>query len=218
MHIILLGAPGSGKGTQAQFIVKNFQIPQISTGDMLRAAVAAKTDLGIKAREIMDTGGLVPDALIIDLVKARINEPDCKRGFLFDGFPRTLPQAQALEDASIPCNLIIEIAVPDNIILERMTGRYIHPASGRVYHHRYQPPQIPGIDDETGEPLIQRDDDSLEVVTARLKLYHTVTEPLVNYYTEKSMQNNAVKFISINGTQDVSTVQKSIFTFINANR
>src|SRR6056300_58581 len=182
MRIILLGAPGAGKGTQAAFLCKQYGIPQISTGDMLRAAVAAGTELGNKAKAIMDTGGLVSDDISIGLVKDRIAQPDCEAGCLFDGFPRTIPQAQAMVDAGISIDHVIEIAVDDEEIVGRLSGRRVHPGSGRIYHVDHNPPQTAGVDDITGEPLIQRDDDLEETVRKRLAVYHEQTQPLVDFY------------------------------------
>ncbi|HSH48363.1 MAG TPA: adenylate kinase [Halomonas sp.] len=184
MRLILLGAPGAGKGTQAQFICERFGIPQISTGDMLRAAVKEGSELGLKAKEIMATGGLVSDDLIIALVKERIAQPDCANGFLFDGFPRTIPQADAMKEAQVKIDHVLEIAVPDEEIVKRLAGRRVHPASGRVYHIDYNPPKEAGKDDVTAEPLIQRDDDSESTVRNRLAVYHEQTEPLVEYYQQ----------------------------------
>ncbi len=184
MRIILLGAPGAGKGTQAQFITEQYGIPQISTGDMLRAAVKAGTELGLKAKGIMDAGGLVSDDIIIGLVKERIQQQDCKNGFLFDGFPRTIPQAQALKDAEIDIDCVVEIDVADEEIVKRLSGRRVHPASGRVYHVIYNPPKEEGKDDLSGEDLVQRDDDTEQTVRKRLSVYHEQTKPLVSYYTE----------------------------------
>ena len=182
MRLILLGAPGAGKGTQAARICEHYGIPQISTGDMLRAAVKAGTPLGLAAKKIMDAGELVSDDIIIGLVKERLEKPDCKNGFLFDGFPRTIPQAEALVKAGIPIDDVVEIAVPDEVILERMSGRRVHVASGRTYHVKFNPPKVEGVDDVTGEPLIQRPDDKEETVKKRLEVYHTQTEALVGFY------------------------------------
>jgi adenylate kinase len=181
MRLILLGGPGAGKGTQANYIKEKYQIPQISTGDMLRAAVKAGTELGKKAKEYMDSGGLVPDEVIIGLVKERIKEADCAKGFLFDGFPRTIPQADAMKEAGVAIDAVVEIDVPDEEIVKRMSGRRAHLASGRTYHVIYNPPKVEGKDDVTGEPLVQRDDDKEEVVRKRLDVYHAQTEPLVKY-------------------------------------
>ena len=183
MRLILLGAPGAGKGTQAKFICEKFSIPQISTGDMLRAAVKAGTPLGIEAKKVMDSGGLVSDNIIIGLVKDRLTQPDCKNGYLFDGFPRTIPQAQAMKDAGVPLDYVLEIDVPFAAIIERMSGRRVHLASGRTYHLRYNAPQVAGKDDLTGEELIQRDDDQEETVRKRLEVYNAQTRPLVEFYS-----------------------------------
>ncbi|QFU00585.1 Adenylate kinase [Halomonas sp. THAF5a] len=184
MRLILLGAPGAGKGTQAQFICERFNIPQISTGDMLRAAVKEGSELGLKVKEIMNSGGLVSDDIIIALVKERISQPDCANGFLFDGFPRTIPQAQAMRDAEVRIDHVLEIAVDDEEIVKRLAGRRVHPGSGRVYHLEYQPPKEEGKDDVTGEALIQRDDDRESTVRNRLAVYHEQTAPLVDYYQQ----------------------------------
>ncbi len=183
MKLILLGAPGAGKGTQAKFICEKFGIPQISTGDMLRAQVKAGTELGLEAKKHMDSGGLVPDAVIIGMVKERLKEADCKNGYLFDGFPRTIPQAEAMKDAGVPLDVVLEIDVPDQDIIDRMAGRRVHLSSGRTYHIKYNPPKVAGKDDETGEDLIQRDDDKEETVRKRLEIYHSQTKPLVTFYT-----------------------------------
>ncbi|MFG6176553.1 adenylate kinase [Halomonas sp. THAF12] len=188
MRVILLGAPGAGKGTQAQFICERYGIPQISTGDMLRAAVKEGSELGLKVKEIMTTGGLVSDDIIIALVKERIAQPDCANGFLFDGFPRTIPQADAMKDAGVKLDHVLEIAVPDEEIVNRLAGRRVHPASGRVYHVDHNPPKEEGKDDVTGEALIQRDDDSEATVRNRLSVYHEQTAPLVDYYQQWAQQ------------------------------
>ena len=203
MQIILLGAPGAGKGTQANFLKTKFNISQISTGDMLRSAVSDKTELGISAKSYMDRGLLVPDKLIINLVKVRIKDDDCKNGFLLDGFPRTIPQAQAMKDANIFVDYVIEIQVPDNEIIERLGGRRIHPESGRIYHIKYSPPKEEGKDDITGESLIVRDDDIEETILQRLATYHDQTEPLVSFYSDWSKENikNKPIFIKIDGTK-----------------
>ncbi|GHC22974.1 adenylate kinase [Aidingimonas halophila] len=182
MRLILLGAPGAGKGTQAQFICERYGIPQISTGDMLRAAIKEGSDLGLKVKEIMNSGGLVSDDIIVSLVKERISQPDCANGFLFDGFPRTIPQADAMKEANVKLDHVLEIAVDDEEIVNRLAGRRVHPGSGRVYHVEHQPPQEPGKDDVTGEPLVHRDDDSEATVRNRLSVYHEQTAPLVDYY------------------------------------
>jgi adenylate kinase len=183
MRLILLGPPGAGKGTQANFIKEKFAIPQISTGDMLRAAVKAGTPLGIEAKKVMDSGALVSDAIIIGLVKDRLQEPDCANGYMFDGFPRTIPQADAMKAAGVPIDFVLEIDVPDADIILRMSGRRVHLASGRTYHIRFNPPKVEGHDDVTGEPLIQRDDDREATVAKRLEVYHAQTKPLVEYYS-----------------------------------
>jgi adenylate kinase len=186
MRMILLGAPGAGKGTQAQFICEKYGIPQISTGDMLRAAVKAKTELGLEAKKVMDAGGLVSDEIIIGLVKERIQQPDCANGFLFDGFPRTIPQAEAMVDAGVDIDHVVEIAVQDEEIVARLSGRRVHPGSGRVYHMVYNPPKQDGLDDETGEPLVQRDDDQEQTVRKRLEVYYSQTSPLIDFYQHMS--------------------------------
>ena len=206
MRIILLGAPGAGKGTQAAFLCEQYGIPQISTGDMLRAAVAAGTELGNKAKAIMDTGGLVSDDIIIGLVKDRIAQPDCEAGCLFDGFPRTIPQAQAMVDAGISIDHVIEIAVDDEEIVGRLSGRRVHPGSGRIYHVDHNPPQTAGVDDITGEPLIQRDDDLEETVRKRLAVYHEQTQPLVDFY--KTLEGPAHH--SVTGVCSVEDITKQI--------
>lgn len=210
MKFILLGAPGAGKGTQAQFLTKEFDIPQISTGDMLRAAIKAGTDLGKQAKAFIDEGKLVTDEIIIGMVKERIALDDCKNGFLLDGFPRTVPQADALKDAGVAIDAIIEIDVPDEVIVERMSGRRAHLASGRTYHIVYNPPQNEGKDDVTGEDLVQRDDDKPEVVLDRLKVYHDQTAPLVDYYTAAAGQDDSLKYIKVDGTQSIDSVEKEI--------
>jgi adenylate kinase len=212
MKIILLGAPGAGKGTQAQFLTKAFDIPQISTGDMLRAAIKAGTELGVLAKSFMDSGKLVTDEIIIGLVKERITADDCRNGFLLDGFPRTVPQADALKEAGVAIDAVIEIDVPDSVIVERMSGRRAHLASGRTYHIVYNPPKVEGKDDETGEDLVQRDDDKAEVVLDRLRVYHEQTSPLVNYYKGVSANDSTVKYITIDGTQPIDTVEKEIIS------
>ena len=184
MRLILLGAPGAGKGTQAQFIREHFGIPQISTGDMLRAAVKAQTALGIEAKKVMDAGGLVSDDIIIGLVSDRLKQPDCGNGYLFDGFPRTVPQADAMKDAGVAIDHVLEIAVPDDDVVERITGRRMHLPSGRIYHVHFNPPKVAGVDDATGEALVQRDDDLEHVVRKRLEVYHAQTEVLIGYYSE----------------------------------
>lgn len=212
MKIILLGAPGAGKGTQAQFLTKSFDIPQISTGDMLRAAIKAGTELGVLAKSFMDAGKLVTDEIIIGLVKERITQDDCKNGFLLDGFPRTVPQADALKEAGVAIDAVIEIDVPDSVIVERMSGRRAHLASGRTYHVVFNPPKVEGKDDETGEDLVQRDDDKAEVVLDRLRVYHEQTAPLVGYYKGLSASDASVKYITIDGTQPIDAVEKEIIS------
>ena len=214
MRIILLGAPGAGKGTQATFIKEKFAIPQISTGDMLRAAVKAGTPLGLEAKSFMDSGGLVPDAVIIGMVQERIKEADCKNGFLFDGFPRTIPQAEAMKNAGVGIDYVVEIDVPDSAIMERMTGRRSHPASGRTYHVKFNPPKVAGKDDVTGEDLVQRPDDAPEVVNKRLVEYHAQTEPLIKYYGDwaNSGKAGAPKHVKINGLGELETIKANIFT------
>ena len=208
MRLILLGAPGAGKGTQAAFICQKYAIPQISTGDMLRAAVKAGTPLGQKAKAVMDSGALVSDDIIIGLVKERIAQPDCANGFLFDGFPRTIVQADAMKDAGVKLDYVLEIDVPFDAIIERMSGRRSHPASGRTYHVKFNPPKVEGKDDETGEPLIQRDDDKEETVKKRLEVYSAQTRPLVDYYADWAARDpaNAPKYRSISGTGSVEEI------------
>ncbi len=213
MRIILLGAPGAGKGTQATFIKEKFNIPQISTGDMLRAAVKAGTPLGLEAKSYMDSGGLVPDAVIIGLVSERIKEEDCKNGFLFDGFPRTIPQADAMKNAGVGIDYVVEIDVPDEAIIDRMSGRRSHPASGRTYHVKFNPPKVAGKDDVTGEDLVQREDDKEETVKKRLEVYHSQTKPLVKYYVDwsKSGLEGAPKHVFVNGLGELETIKTNIF-------
>ena len=220
MRLILLGAPGAGKGTQAQFICEKYAIPQISTGDMLRAAVKAGTELGIAAKKIMDSGGLVSDDIIIGLVKDRLTQPDCSKGYLFDGFPRTIPQAQAMKDAGVPIDFVLEIDVPFDAIIDRMSGRRVHPASGRSYHIKFNPPKVEGKDDVTGEALIQRDDDKEETVRKRLQVYNDQTRPLVEYYSSWAAQANsadkvkAPAYRKISGTGSVDDITASIFSML----
>ncbi len=213
MRIILLGGPGAGKGTQAGFIKENFGIPQISTGDMLRAHVKAGTELGLAAKKIMDEGGLVSDDIIIGMVKARITDEDCGNGFLFDGFPRTLAQADAMRDAAIYVDAVVEIDVPDEEIIKRMSGRRVHLASGRTYHVLYNPPREEGKDDVTGEDLIQRDDDQEETVKARLKVYHDQTEPLIAYYSKWAAEGGAgaPRYVKVQGIGSVEEIRDRIF-------
>ena len=214
MRIILLGAPGAGKGTQATFIKQHFNIPQISTGDMLRAAVKAGTKLGLEAKSHMDSGGLVPDAVIIGMVNERIKEADCANGFLFDGFPRTIPQAEAMKNAGVAIDYVVEIDVPDSAIMERMTGRRSHIASGRTYHIKFNPPKVAGKDDVTGEDLVQRADEAPDVVNKRLVEYHNMTEPLIAYYSDwaNSGAAGAPKHAKINGLGELETVKANIFS------
>lgn len=213
MRVILLGAPGAGKGTQANYIKEKFNIPQISTGDMLRAAVKAGTPLGVAAKKVMDAGGLVSDDIIINLVKERIKDADCANGFLFDGFPRTIPQAQAMKDAGIPIDYVVEIEVLDSEIIKRMSGRRVHPASGRTYHVVFNPPKVEGKDDITGEDLVQRPDDVEDTVIKRLNVYHEQTKPLVEYYSAwaKSGEAKAPKCVNIPGVGSVDGIRGQIF-------
>jgi len=218
MRLILLGGPGAGKGTQANLVKDRYQIPQISTGDMLRAALKEGTELGLKAKEYMDAGKLVPDDVIIGLVKERIKEADCESGFLFDGFPRTIPQADAMKEAGVPIEAVVDIDVPDEEIIKRMSGRRVHLASGRTYHIVFNPPKEEGKDDETGEPLIQRDDDHEETVRKRLDVYHAQTEPLVGYYKdwEKSGESAAPKYIRIDGVGKVDQIRDQIYAALDS--
>jgi adenylate kinase len=211
MRIILLGSPGSGKGTQAQFITNKYAIPQISTGDMLRAAVREGSPLGVEAKKVMDAGGLVSDEIILGLIKERIALPDCVNGYLLDGFPRTIVQAQGLEAMGVEIDHVIEINVADEAIVERIAGRRVHPKSGRTYHVQYQPPKFEGIDDATGEVLIQRDDDKEETVRKRLCVYHEQTKPLVGYYSAPDRQ---VKFSSMSGIGDVDDITNKVFAIL----
>ncbi|BES72466.1 adenylate kinase [Marinobacter nanhaiticus D15-8W] len=214
MRIILLGAPGAGKGTQAQFITGKFDIPQISTGDMLRAAVKAESPLGLEVKEIMASGGLVPDETIIALIKDRIKADDCKNGFLLDGFPRTIPQAEALKDEGVVIDYVVEIAVDDEEIVTRLSGRRVHEASGRIYHVKYDPPKTEGKDDETGEPLIQRSDDSEETVRNRLKIYHQQTAPLVHYYQDWAQKEPeaAPTYVRVEGVGSMDDIRDQILS------
>lgn len=214
MRIILLGAPGAGKGTQAQYITEKYGIPQISTGDMLRAAVKAGTPLGIEAKKVMDAGGLVSDDIIIGLVKERIGEADCAKGFLFDGFPRTIPQADALKEAGVDLDAVVEIDVKDDEIIKRMSGRRVHPGSGRTYHLVFNPPKVEGKDDVTGEDLVQRDDDQEATVRQRLNVYHEQTEPLISYYRGWAEQDAAVapRYVYVEGVGSVDEIRDRVFT------
>ena len=213
MRLILLGPPGAGKGTQASFIKEKFGIPQISTGDMLRAAIRAGTPLGLEAKKIMDTGGLVSDEIVIGLVQERLKEPDCATGYMFDGFPRTIPQADAMKSAGVAIDYVLQIDVPDSDIIERMSGRRVHPASGRTYHLRFNPPKVAGKDDETGEALIQRDDDQEATVRKRLEVYHAQTAQLVDYYRSwaESGRAGAPKHRSISGVGSVNEIRERVF-------
>ncbi len=217
MRLILLGAPGAGKGTQANFIKEKYNIPQISTGDMLRAAVKAGTPLGIEAKKVMDAGKLVSDDIIIGLVKDRLKQPDCANGYLFDGFPRTIPQADAMKEAGVAIDYVLEIAVPDSEIVERMSGRRVHPASGRTYHVKFNPPKVAGKDDLTGEDLILRDDDHEDTVKKRLAVYHEQTEVLIDYYDKwaKSGAPGAPKFRRISGVGPMDAIRDNAFAALS---
>ncbi len=213
MRLILLGGPGAGKGTQANYIKEKFGIPQISTGDMLRAHVKAGSELGMKAKAIMDAGGLVSDDIIIGMVKERLTQDDCKNGYLFDGFPRTIPQAEAMKAAGVPIDYVVEIDVADEEIIKRMSGRRVHVASGRTYHVVFNPPKVAGKDDVTGEDLIQRDDDKEETVKKRLDIYHAQTEPLVKYYSDWSASGDAKapKCVKVAGVGKVEQIRDAVF-------
>ncbi|HUU74036.1 MAG TPA: adenylate kinase [Burkholderiales bacterium] len=213
MKLILLGPPGAGKGTQAAFIIEKYGIPQISTGDMLRAAVKAGTELGLEAKKFMDAGGLVPDEVIIGLVKERIKQPDCTKGFLFDGFPRTIPQADAMKSAGVDLDFVVEIDVDDTEIVKRLSGRRVHPASGRTYHVSFNPPKAEGKDDVTGEPLVQRDDDQEETILKRLQVYHSQTRQLVDYYSKwaDSGAPGAPKYACVKGVGSLDSIRDRIF-------
>ena len=217
MRVILLGAPGAGKGTQAQLIMQRFGIPQISTGDMLRAAVKAGTPLGVEAKKIMDAGGLVSDDIIIGLVKERITAADCRQGFLFDGFPRTIPQAEALVEAGITIDYVVELDVDDEEIIARLSGRRVHPASGRVYHIEHNPPQVAGKDDLTGDDLVQREDDREETVRRRLQVYQQQTRPLVDFYQQLAAVGNATapRYIRIAGVGSMEQIRDKIFASLS---
>ena len=216
MRLILLGPPGAGKGTQAQFISEKYAVPQVSTGDMLRAAIKSGSELGLKVKDVMDSGALVSDQLIIALVQERIQQADCANGFLLDGFPRTIPQAQALKDAGVSIDFVIEISVDDEQIVSRLSGRRVHEGSGRVYHIEHNPPQKAGIDDATGEPLIQREDDREETIRNRLSVYHSQTEPLVNFYKDLAQANKGTPiFSSIDGLGSLDEVQARITSILS---
>ncbi len=208
MRVILLGGPGAGKGTQADFICAEHSIPKISTGDMLRAAVKAGTELGLQAKAVMEAGGLVSDDLILGLIRQRIAEPDCARGFLFDGFPRTIPQAEGLDAIGVAIDRVVEIAVDDEEIVRRMSGRRVHPGSGRSYHTIFNPPRVDGRDDVTGEPLVQRDDDKEETVRNRLRVYHEQTEPLIEFYGKRAEKNANLKFARVDGVGSVEQIRE----------
>ena len=214
MRLILLGGPGAGKGTQATFITEKYGIPQISTGDMLRAAVKAETPLGLEAKKIMDQGGLISDEIITGMVKDRVQEADCKNGYLLDGFPRTIPQADAMREFNIDVDYVVEISVDDAEIIKRMSGRRAHLASGRTYHTIYNPPKEEGKDDVTGEPLVQRDDDKEETVKKRLDIYHEQTEPLINYYHQfaESGEDTSPKYVKVNGVGSVDDIKAKVFS------
>jgi adenylate kinase len=217
MRLILLGAPGAGKGTQASFLCKHYGIPQVSTGDMLRAAVKAGTPLGVAAKKVMDSGALVSDDIIIGLVKERIAQPDCANGFLFDGFPRTIAQADAMKSAGVKLDVVLEIDVPDETIIDRMSGRLFHIASGRSYHVKFNPPKVAGKDDATGEPLIQRDDDKEATVRKRLEVYHSQTRPLVDYYDQWGASGDAAapRYRKIDGTGSVDDITARALAALN---
>ena len=215
MRVILLGAPGAGKGTQAQFICERFGIPQISTGDMLRAAVKAKTELGLQVQQVMASGGLVTDEIIIALVKERITADDCKSGFLFDGFPRTIPQAEAMVEAAVLIDVVLEIDVADDEIVKRLGGRRVHPNSGRVYHVEFNAPKVAGKDDESGEDLIQREDDQEDTIRTRLDVYHEQTEPLVKFYQNIEAHDQLVKVIKVNGIASVDSIKEQILASLS---
>ena len=211
MKLILLGGPGAGKGTQADFICKEFGIPKISTGDMLRAAVKAGSPLGVEAKKVMDAGGLVSDDLILNLIRERIRDADCAHGFLFDGFPRTIPQAEGLDGIGVEIDRVLEIAVDDEEIVRRMSGRRVHAASGRTYHVVFNPPRVADRDDETGESLVQRDDDREDTVRNRLKVYHDQTEPLIEFYSTRAARNPNLRFARVEGIGAVDQIRERVF-------
>ena len=215
MRIILLGAPGAGKGTQARFITEKFTVPQISTGDMLRAAVKAESPLGLQVKDVMDSGGLVSDEIIIALIQERLQQPDCANGFLFDGFPRTIPQAEALRDAGVHMDHVLEIAVDDEEIVGRLSGRRVHPASGRVYHTEHNPPKVAGVDDLTGEELIQRKDDLEETIRHRLSLYHSQTKPLVAFYQNLEAVQGTPKCSRVEGVGTVEEITAKVMAALS---
>jgi adenylate kinase len=215
MRIILLGGPGAGKGTQGDLICRHYAIPKISTGDMLRAAVQAGTALGRAAKGIMDAGGLVSDDIILGLIEERVQADDCARGFLFDGFPRTIPQAEGLDRIGIAIDRVVEIAVDDDEIVRRMSGRRIHPASGRSYHIEFNPPRVPGVDDQTGEPLVQRDDDREATVRRRLAVYHEQTEPLIDFYQRAAANDPRLHYARVEGVGDVDAIRRSIIAALD---
>ena len=218
MKIILVGSPGSGKGTQAKFICQRYNIPQISTGDMLRAAVKAGSPLGRKVKSIMDSGALVSDDVILELIRERIRLPDCKNGFLLDGFPRTLAQADGLAEMGISLDFVLVIDVDDEEIVKRLSGRRVHPDSGRIYHIDFNPPANDGVDDETGEQLIQRDDDQVDVIKQRLEVYHQLTEPLINYYSKRAKDDSSLTVVSVQGTGSVDEITRKIQMALDANK
>jgi adenylate kinase len=216
MRLMLLGSPGAGKGTQATFITEKFQIPQISTGDILRAAIRAGSELGLQVKKTMDEGKLISDETIIQIVKDRIQQPDCANGFILDGFPRTIPQAQALKDNGIDLDFVIEISVPDEELVARLSGRRVHPASGRSYHILYNPPKVADQDDLTGDPLIQRIDDSEETIRHRLSVYHDQTKPLIEYYQQAALKSSKPVYLKLNGMGSVSDITTKIFMALEA--